>query len=402
MSKDAVHITGMGMVSALGTGVAANLDALLAERTGIGPITRLATRHRGALPAAEVKLTDDELGALAAPASTQGWTRTALLGLVAVREALAQAGIDARGERTGLISATTAGGIDKSEGIYARFFDDDPPEEVRQYIGTHDPGEHTERIARELGMRGLITTISTACSSSANAIMTGARLVRAGLLDTAIVGGADALCRFTLNGFNSLMILDPRPCRPFDRDRAGLNLGEAGAYLVLESATSARRRGAAPQATVAGWANTNEAFHATASAPDGEGARTAMDRAITSAGLRPQDIDHVNAHGTGTLNNDASEGIALRRLFGENVPSFTSTKTFTGHTLGAAGAVEAVLSVLAIRHSAHFGTLRFGTPIAETPLIPVTRSSTGKAVTRVLSNSFGFGGNNTSLVITAA
>ena len=344
-----------------------------------------------------MKLTDDELGALAAPASTQGWTRTALLGLVAVREALAQAGIDARGERTGLISATTAGGIDKSEGIYARFFDDDPPEEVRQYIGTHDPGEHTERIARELGMRGLITTISTACSSSANAIMTGARLVRAGLLDTAIVGGADALCRFTLNGFNSLMILDPRPCRPFDRDRAGLNLGEAGAYLVLESATSARRRGAAPLATVAGWANTNEAFHATASAPDGEGARTAMDRAITSAGLRPQDIDHVNAHGTGTLNNDASEGIALRRLFGENVPSFTSTKTFTGHTLGAAGAVEAVLSVLAIRHSAHFGT-----PIAETPLIPVTRSSTGKAVTRVLSNSFGFGGNNTSLVITAA
>lgn len=401
MKQDPVHITGMGLVTAIGLNVAENLAALLAGRTGIGPITRLETRHRGALPAAEVRLSDNELGALAAPVSMRGWTRTALLGLAAMREAIAQAGIDPRGERTGLISSTTAGGIDKSEGIYAQFFEEDPPDEVRQYIGTHDPGEHAERIARELGITGLVTTISTACSSSANAIITGARLVRAGLLDTAIVGGADALCKFTINGFNSLMILDPQPCRPFDRDRAGLNLGEAGAYLVLESDASMRRRGAVPLASVAGWANTNEAYHATASTPGGEGAWAAMDRAIASAGLHPADIDHVNAHGTGTLNNDASEGAAMLRLFGGNVPPFTSTKTFTGHTLGAAGAVEAVYAALAIREGAHFATLRHGTPIAEAPIVPVLQSSTGHRISRVLSNSFGFGGNNTSLVITA-
>lgn len=401
MRQDAVHVTGMGMVTAIGVGVEANLASLLAERTGIGPITRLVTRHRGKIPAAEVRMGDMELSAIAAPADTRGWTRAALLGLAAVREATLQAGLDPRGPRIGLISATTAGGIDKSEGIYDRFFDNAPSDEVLEYIGTHDPGEHAERIAHELGMSSVVTTVSTACSSSANAIGFAARLIRAGLLDAAIAGGTDALNKFTLNGFNSLMILDPQACRPFDGTRAGLNLGEAGAYIVLESATHARRRGAAPLAVVNGFANTNEAYHATASSPDGEGARKAMDRALASAGLRPQDISHVNTHGTGTLNNDASEGLAMHRLFEGKVPPFTSTKSFTGHTLGAAGAVEAIYAVLAIRAGAHFATLRHGSVLAEAPVVPVLRSSSGHAITHVLSNSFGFGGNNTSLILSA-
>ncbi|MBK7270600.1 MAG: beta-ketoacyl-[acyl-carrier-protein] synthase family protein [Flavobacteriales bacterium] len=395
-----VVITGLGVISALGRNTQENLDALLAERSGIGPITVLDTRHRGSILVAEVPFTDDALGALAAPKSLRGWTRTALLGLTAVREALQQAGLDPTTTRTGLISATTAGGIDKTEPIYDHYFLPVIPPDSAQYLGTHDPGDHSERIAAELGFHDLVTTISTACSSSANALIFGARLIRNGLLDAAVVGGADALCKFTVNGFNSLMILDKEPCRPFDRDRAGLNLGEAGAYLVLESAAHAARRGAKALAKVSGYANTNEAFHATASAPDGAGALKAMELALRSAGLQPQEVSYVNVHGTGTANNDASEGTALLRLFGDRMPPFSSTKSFTGHTLGAAGAVEAIYSVLAIQHGVHYANLRFKTPI-EAPLMPVLHTQRGVVLQHVLSSSFGFGGNNTSLVISA-
>ncbi|MBK9075688.1 MAG: beta-ketoacyl-[acyl-carrier-protein] synthase family protein [Flavobacteriales bacterium] len=396
-----VVITGLGVISALGRNTQENLDALLAERSGIGPITVLDTRHRGSILVAEVPFTDDALGALAAPKSLRGWTRTALLGLTAVREALQQAGLDPTTTRTGLISATTAGGIDKTEPIYDHYFLPVIPPDSAQYLGTHDPGDHSERIAAELGFHDLVTTISTACSSSANALIFGARLIRNGLLDAAVVGGADALCKFTVNGFNSLMILDKEPCRPFDRDRAGLNLGEAGAYLVLESAAHAARRGAKALAKVSGYANTNEAFHATASAPDGAGALKAMELALRSAGLQPQEVSYVNVHGTGTANNDASEGTALLRLFGDRMPPFSSTKSFTGHTLGAAGAVEAIYSVLAIQHGVHYANLRFKTPIEAAPLKPVLHTQRGVVVQHVLSSSFGFGGNNTSLVISA-
>ncbi|MBK7752514.1 MAG: beta-ketoacyl-[acyl-carrier-protein] synthase family protein [Flavobacteriales bacterium] len=395
-----VVITGLGVISALGRNTQENLDALLAERSGIGPITVLDTRHRGSIPVAEVPFTDDGLGALAAPKSMRSWTRTALLGLTAVREAQ-QAGLDPTTTRTGLISATTAGGIDKTEPIYDHYFLPVIPPDSAQYLGTHDPGDHSERIAAELGFHDLVTTISTACSSSANALIFGARLIRNGLLDAAVVGGADALCKFTVNGFNSLMILDKEPCRPFDRDRAGLNLGEAGAYLVLESAAHAARRGAKVLAKVSGYANTNEAFHATASAPDGAGALKAMEQALRSAGLLPQDMSYINVHGTGTANNDASEGTALIRLFGDRMPLFSSTKSYTGHTLGAAGAVEAIYSVLAIQHGVLYANLRFTTPIEEAPLKPVLHTQRGVVLQHVLSSSFGFGGNNTSLVISA-
>ncbi|HRD52140.1 MAG TPA: beta-ketoacyl synthase N-terminal-like domain-containing protein, partial [Flavobacteriales bacterium] len=206
-----IHITGIGIISALGNDVPSNLEALVAERTGIGPITRLSTRHRETYPAAEVKLEHEALGELAAPANMRGWSRTALLALKAVNEAVAHAGIDPALPRTGLVSASTAGGMDRAEPIYRRFFDDDVADEVAQFVGTHDPGEHTARIAEELGLSGFITTISTACSSSANAIMLGARMIRSGKLDVVIAGGSDALSRFTVHGFHSLMILDRKP-----------------------------------------------------------------------------------------------------------------------------------------------------------------------------------------------
>lgn len=396
-----VHITGLGIVSALGTDVPANLNALINEQTGIGPITRLNTRHSAALPAAEVKYTNDELADLAGLDNPFGWTRTALLGLNAVREALAQAGVDPTSQRVGFISASTAGGMDSSEGMYGQFFTDPPGPSAKEWVATHDPGEHAERIAALMGITGFVTTISTACSSSANAIMLGARLIRAGKLDVVIAGGSDALSRYTVNGFNSLMILDHALCRPFDRSRAGLNLGEAAAYVVLESDVHARSRNARSLGRVSGYANTNDAFHATASSPDGEGAYMAMSQALKVAGLSPDGIDHINVHGTGTLNNDLSESRALIRLFSDRIPPFTSTKTFTGHTLAAAGAVEAIYAVLSIGHGILFANLRFEHPLVEVPIVPVLRTTHGRRLKHVLSSSFGFGGNNTSLVISA-
>ncbi|MFZ1695171.1 MAG: beta-ketoacyl-[acyl-carrier-protein] synthase family protein [Flavobacteriales bacterium] len=396
-----VHISGIGIISALGNDAPSNLDALVAERTGIGPITRLNTRHRELYPAAEVKLEHEALCALAAPASMRGWSRTALLGLKAVKEAVAHAGIDPALPRTGLLSASTAGGMDRAEPIYRRFFDDEVPDEVVQYVGTHDPGEHTARIAEELGISGFITTISTACSSSANAIMLGARMIRSGKLDVVIAGGSDALSRFTVHGFHSLMILDRKPCTPFDAGRAGLNLGEAAAYVVLESEAHLNARRGRSLACVTGYANTNDAFHVTASSPDGDGAYMAMSQALRSAGLEAGDIGYINVHGTGTNNNDGSEGRALMRLFGDALPPFSSTKTFTGHTLGAAGAVEAVYATLAVQHGLCYANLRFQNAMPEAPLVPVQRTLRDQRLRHVLSNSFGFGGNNTSLIISA-
>ena len=397
-----VHISGIGIISALGNSVEANLDALLNERTGIGPITRLQTRHSELYPAAEVKLAHEDLATLVAPRSIRGWSRTALLGLQAVHEALAQAGIDPTHPRTGLISASTSGGMDRSESIYKQLLSDELNAEHEQYVGAHDPGEHTERIAAELGISGFITTISTACSSSANAIMLGSRMIRSGKLDVAIVGGSDALSRFTVNGFHSLMILDREPCRPFDQHRQGLNLGEAAAYLVLESEAHLEARKGKSLACVSGYANTNDAFHITASSPNGDGAYLAMQQALESAGLIPSDISYINVHGTGTHNNDLSEGRALQRLFGPGPPPFSSTKTFTGHTLGAAGAVEAVFAVLAIRHNVCFANLRFQEPMIEAPLVPVIHMLHNQRIDHILSNSFGFGGNNSSLVFSAS
>ena len=216
-----------------------------------------------------------------------------------------------------------------------------------------------------------------------------------GVADRVVAGGCDALCRFTLNGFKSLMILDEQPCRPFDASRAGLNLGEGAAYVVLERAGETAHR---PYCYVAGFANANDAYHQTASSPDGEGDFLAMSGALRQAGIEPREVDWVNAHGTGTPNNDLAESRALRRLFGAELPPVSSTKATTGHTLAAAGAIEAVISVLALHHGECYPTLRFAEPDPEgdiRPLDCLTRSD----LRCVLSNSFGFGGNCASLLL---
>jgi 3-oxoacyl-[acyl-carrier-protein] synthase I len=266
----------------------------------------------------------------------------------------------------------------------------------------HECGAVTELVAEWLGIRHFVSTVSTACSSSANAIFTGARMIRAGLLDFALVGGADALTRFTLNGFNTLMILDRELCRPFDENRHGLNLGEGAAYLLLASEKGLKELNKKPYAQISGFANANDAFHQTASSSEGTGSFLAMKGALDQAGFQPGEIDYINLHGTGTQNNDMAEGTAIRLLFDPSYPKMSSTKSYTGHTLGASGAVEAVYSVLCIEHGFIFPNLRLITAMKEFPFQPVTAFLKNQRIQHVMSNSFGFGGNCSSLIFSAA
>ena len=236
-----------------------------------------------------------------------------------------------------------------------------------------DCGKTTQDMASYFGDWGLVTTCSTACSSAANSILVGANLLRSGRFERVVVGGSECLSRFHFNGFRTLMILDKAPCRPFDADRAGLNLGEGAAFLVMETEASAHRRGVKPLAVLSGWGNACDAFHQTASSDEGEGAFRAMTKALERASLTPSDIDYINVHGTGTPNNDASECRALQRIFANAMPPISSTKSMTGHTTSASGAIEAVICLLAIQNKFIPPTLHWQTPMPD-GIIPVTKT----------------------------
>lgn len=395
VNRDIV-ITGAGIVSAIGIGKDETLRSLQEQRSGIRPLHYLKTDHHE-FPVGEVQLSNDEMcNMLGIDPDTQPTTRTALMGMVALKEALQQARITAdMMPQIPLISGTTVGGMDKSELYYLDFLENDSRNE---YIRTHDCGACTEMIADHFGRFRMLTTLSTACSSAANAVITGAELIRAGRADCVVVGGSECITKFHLNGFASLMILDREPCRPFDESRAGLNLGEGAAWLVIESADHALRRGAKPLARLAGYGNACDAFHQTATSPDGEGPFRAMKEAVAMACIDPSDVDYINAHGTGTGNNDISESKAIRRLFGEQVPPVSSTKAFTGHTTSASGTIEAVICLLAMQHSFLPVNLRFHS--AGECLTPVSKP-TAKPLRYVLSNAFGFGGNDSAMLFEA-
>ncbi len=395
-----VFVAGLGVVSAIGQDAAACLHSFETEEAGMANIKILHTLQRGKLPVAEVKLSNAALAELTGLSS--GVPRTALLSALAAREALADAGIfNFKDLRAGFISANTVGGMDKTEDFFESFMKNPAAGKLRDVV-YHECGSITEIVADHLGINHFISTVSTACSSSANAVFTGARMIRHGLLDLALVGGADALTRFTLNGFNTLMILDKAFCKPFDEHRQGLNLGEGAGYLVLVSEEIMNRLNKSAYCRVAGYSNANDAYHQTASSPEGTGSFLAMKNALENSRLEPGDIDYINLHGTGTINNDISEGTAIKLLFDPVFPKMSSTKSFTGHTLGASGGMEAVFSALAIRHGIIYPNLRFETPMKELPFTPVTKFLNHQRVKHVISNSFGFGGNCTSLIFSAS
>lgn len=390
-----VHVAGIGLISAIGTSVEETLHSFRNHISGIGPITLFDSVYRGVLPVGEVKISNEELSRKLS--FKPDISRTALLGVHAAREAVKSSGVDIKKWRTGLISATTVGGMDKTEQFFYDFKIDNRKGRLRDVVN-HECGKSTELMADDLGINGFISTINTACSSSVNAIALGARLIKHGQLDIVVAGGTDALSKFTINGFNSLMILDNQPCRPFDAGRNGLNLGEGAGFVVLISDRVRNEVRATSDVFVSGYGNTNDAFHQTASSPEGRGSFGAMQKALAMSALSPNDIDYINLHGTGTLNNDLSEGTAVTRLYGDQYPKLSSTKAFTGHTLGASGGIEAVFSVMAIQHQCVFPNLRFENPIPEIGVTPQKNFQDGLMVNHVMSNSFGFGGNCSSII----
>jgi 3-oxoacyl-[acyl-carrier-protein] synthase-1 len=391
-----VAITGMGIISAIGNSVEENYYSLINNNTAISTIENISTIHSDVIKVGEIKKTNHELSKLLDLDEDNNFSRTAMLGVFAAKQAINNAGITNINEyKTGLISSTSVGGMDITEKNYYEYFNN---KETVKYISCLDGGDVAYKIANELGINGLVTTISTACSSAANAIMLGARLIKSGKLERVIVGGTDGLAKFTINGFKTLMILSDDYNMPFDNDRKGLNLGEAAAYLVLESDEVVIKENKKVLARVSGYGNANDAFHQTASSENGDGAYLAMEKAFKVADLKPNQIDYINVHGTATPNNDLSEGRSLIRIFGEeNVPEFSSTKPFTGHTLAAAAAIEAVYSILAIQNNIVFPNLNFKNKMLEFNLIPQTTLK-NKNIDHVLSNSFGFGGNCSTLI----
>lgn len=391
---DKICVTGLGIISAIGKNCEESITALLSEKTGITQMRYLNSIHKE-FPVGEVALNDAEMKEILSIDADKIISRTTLLGILAVKQACIQSQIfESCYKRIGFISGTTVGGMEKSESFYIDFLKNDTKND---YIGIHDCGACTEGIADYFGKFHAVTTISTACSSAANALILGSNMLKTGMLDAVVVGGTECLTKFHLNGFNTLMILDKEHCRPFDANRAGINLGEGAGYLVLEKEQNALARNIQPICMVAGYGNACDSYHQTASSPDGKGAILSMQKAVRMSGLNYSDIDYINAHGTGTPNNDLSEGTAVSTLF-KKVPPISSTKSFTGHTTSAAGGVESILSILAMKHRFLPVNLNFATPMPELNFTPVQHTIRDVKIRHVLKNSFGFGGNNSSII----
>lgn len=386
----------MGVISAVGNTVAENHAALTKGVCGIGRLQNFPSKYAELLPFGAIK-TSTESFKQSLGITDASVTRTTLLAINACDEALKDAGITPQqlsSHETALIGGTTVGGMCLADELYRDANGDD---KNSPFLASYDCASVMLFMQRHYNITGVVNTINTACSSSANAIMYGARLIKNGFAKRAVVGGADSLSKFTINGFNALHILSEDICRPFDETRNGLNLGEGAAFLVLEREEDCG--GKKVYAEVKGYGNTTDAFHPSSLSDDGEGPYLAMQAALASAQLNASDIGYINAHGTGTENNDAAESRAMIRLF-DKAPPFTSTKSNTGHTLGAAGAIEAVYSILSIINNEVYPNLHFSKPIEATGLTPVTAYKSA-SIKNVMSNSFGFGGNCSSLIFSS-
>lgn len=391
MSQTAIAIIGCGIVSAIGNDYNSVLQSLREKRSGIEPMRFLKSIHNE-LPVGEVKLTNEQMKRMLNIDEDTIVSRTTLMGAIAVKEALSNANIsDLEHKRVSFMSGTTVAGMDITENLFEQFKNDDT---ILQYIDKHDCGNCSNEIVKICGIHADVCTISTACSSALNSIIIGTEMLLNDETDVVIAGGCEALSLFHLNGFNSLMILDKERCRPFDATRAGLNLGEGAAFLVLQRAADAATK---PKAYICGYGNRCDAHHQTAMSDNGEGPFLAMKEALQRAEITSAEIDYINAHGTGTLNNDMTESAALKRVFGDNLPLISSTKAFTGHTTSAAGAIEAVISLMALNEK--FVPANLGWKKQMTDGIMPSSGQLNKELHTVMCNSFGFGGNCSSIII---
>jgi 3-oxoacyl-[acyl-carrier-protein] synthase-1 len=385
-----VAISAYTLSTALGPGREATLAALRGMRSGLAPVKFLdlpLPTWVGEVPGVDAATLPAALAEFECRNNRLAWLGLQQDGFLdAVAAARARWGVG----RVGVFLGTSTSGLLQTELAYRRR----GPDGALPTDFLYGPTQNTYSVAsfavQALGLSGPSWVVSTACSSSAKVFGTAARLMQLGLIDAAVVGGVDSLCLTTLYGFNSLELLSDEICRPWDGERKGLSIGEAAAFALLE------REVAAPEGWLLGVGESNDGYHMSTPHPEGAGAIAAMRAALATAGLQPGDIDYINLHGTATPSNDAAEDNAVRQVFGTSVPA-SSTKGATGHTLGAAGGVEAAISLLALQH----GLMPAGLNVqGRDPALQLDylRSNREGPVKHVLSNSFGFGGSNASLV----
>jgi len=389
-----VLVTGLGAVSPFGAGVKAFWAGLAAGTCAIRPLTLIDAEGFRCRIAAEVP----EIAA-----GSPRRSRADRLALGAAVEALDDAGLggEERGE-TALVVGAVGGGMLEAEGWYwARARGERAPgwaAALRSML----PAAHGETLAHRLGLGGPRHTVVTACSSGAVALAEAAELIADGVVDCAVAGGVDAVTRLCFMGFNTLKLLDPAPCRPFDRDRRGMSIGEGAAFVVLEAFEHARARGARAYAELAGHGMTTDAYHVTAPQPEGEGMVRAMRAALAAGGVAPAAVGYVNAHGTATPQNDRIEARAIGQVFGSGRVLVSSIKSMIGHTMAAAGSLEAVATILSLTHETVPPTASLTTPDPEVDFDCVPRIAREAVVEHAISNSFGFGGQNVTLLFRRA
>jgi 3-oxoacyl-[acyl-carrier-protein] synthase II len=385
-----VVVTGLGAVSPFGTGAKAYWAGLAGGTCAIRPLSLFDPDGFRCRLAAEV------------PDLAEGSPRRSRadrLALAAAREALADAGLGpAECAETGLVVGAVGGGMLEGERWYWTRDTEPRPHGWKAALRAILPSAHAETLGHRLRLGGPRHTVVTACSSGAVALAEAAELIADGVIDTALAGGVDALTRLCFMGFNALKLLDPGPCRPFDRERRGMSIGEGAAFVVLESAEHARARGARAYAELAGCGMTTDAYHVTAPQPEGEGMARAMRAALQAAGLAPAAVGYANAHGTATLQNDRIEARALAQVFGEGGLLVSSTKSMIGHTMAAAGALEAVATILTLVHETVTPTANLTDLDPEVAFDCVPRVAREVAVEHAITNSFGFGGQNVTLL----
>ncbi len=392
-----VAITGMGIFCSVGKNVVEFLQSLKSGRSGIGPITLFDPSKYPSKIGAEIR--DYRPGDFFGKKESKRLSRTDQFALIAAEEAVNDSRINYYGpQEIGICLGAGAGGMFEAEAYHREILlkGKSRPSLVLPFI----PSFTTTRVAEQFRFSGPIATITTACSSSATSIGYGADLIRNGQARAVLCGGSDALSELTFGGFNSLKAMDPSPCKPFDKKRAGMNLGEGAAILVLESLEEALKRGVKVHAEFLGYGIGGEAYHITAPEPTGAAEARIMGEALEESGIVSSEVDYINAHGTGTPLNDKVETLSIKKVFGEKAYSIpvSSIKSMVGHCLGSAGAIEAVASILSIVNEFVPPTVNHLEGDEDCDLDYVPGKSRKKEVKVVLSNSFAFGGNCTTLV----
>ena len=395
-------MTGIGLMSALGTTREAVWHGLVSGRCGIAAVTQFdTTGYRSQLAAEIPAYTRD------AAYSEKAWrrlSRSDQVAIIASREALDDAGLlegDVDRERIGVLLGSGTANLMRNEEWFAEMRRVGVRRASPAKIFNHFPSTPSDTVAATFGLEGLKASVLSACSSGTVAVGYGADAIRWGQIDAALAGASDVLCRLTFSGFNALRLVDTEPCRPFCRTRKGMNLGESAAILVLEDLSHARRRAARIYAEIAGYGVRCEAYHPTAPEPEGHAVADLVHDALRAARMPPDAVDHVNAHGTATPQNDRAEARGMRLVFGERVRRIpvTSIKSMVGHCLAAAGAIEAAAVAMSIAHGVVPPTVNYREDDPECDVDVVANEARNVAVTCGVSTSLAFGGNNGALVI---